>query len=128
MEVLNFTWEALSDPIPLSIFAMIIMQLVGKQIIELLREGVIRLAGLFTKKPQADIAVEWTQRGFVINLATIGICLVVSLAHVGPELTDKQAIVNSVIAGILASGDYEWIKNVFGAARETVRTAGFKWW
>lgn len=98
-DLLNLTWESLSNPIALAVVVVLLMQLFGKKIIVL-------LVGLLPEKAREQL------RSITINAITWGLCYVMAVLHIGVQFSAGDAFVVSLQAVALATGMYQGGKSI----------------
>ena len=97
--LLNLTWESLSQPFPLSLIVVLLMQLLGKRLIDL-------LIGLLSEEWQEKL------RSVTINLVTWGLCYLIAALHIGVEFVAGDAFVVSLQAVALSTGEFQIGKSI----------------
>lgn len=99
VDLLSLTWESLSNPVPLSLIALLLMQLFGKKLIDL-------LMGFLPEKRRIQL------RSLVINVVTWGFCYLIAALHIDVQFLGGDAFVVSLQAVALATGMYQGGKSV----------------
>ena len=120
MPTIEITWETLTSPPVLGTVMMFFMQFIGKGLIELLLCLVLRLV---FKMTSAEVdAFPGRSPIYFTAMLLLGFALL-SLRgiEVGP------AILTSMVAMFMASGEYEMIKSGFRAAGSKIVPLGYKW-
>ncbi len=120
MKIAEITWETLTRPEVLGTLMMFFMQFIGKGFIELMLCLVLRLV---FKMTNAEVEA-WPGRSpiYFSAMLLLGFALL-SLRgiEVGP------ALLTSMVAMFLASGEYEMVKSGFRAAGSKIVPLGYKW-
>jgi len=105
----------------LSIVLVIIMQMFGKRLVLGFKGLIVWLVEQIAERtvPVGDAnAVE--VQDMLTNLATFGIGLAITMSLRNETYTAGDALLNALFASLLASGVYEYVKNV-------IATKGYKW-
>ena len=97
--LLSIMWSNLNDPIPLSIIVVLLMQLFGKKLIDL-------LIGLLSEDRREKF------RSLAINGITWGICYLIVALHKGVQCSAGDAFVVSLQAVALSTGIYQGGKSI----------------
>jgi len=104
-DLLSITWQSLCSPIPLALIVVLLMQLFGKKLIDL-------LVDLLPEKRKEQL------RSLIINLVTWGLCYLIAALHIntlnpdGELVTSGMAFVVSLQAVTLSTGIYQGGKSV----------------
>ena len=98
-DLLSLTWESLCNPIPLALVVVLLMQLFGKKLIDL-------ILGLLS-----DVRKEQL-RSLVINIITWGISYLIAMLHICAEFSTGDAFVVSLQAVALSTGIYQGGKSI----------------
>jgi hypothetical protein len=126
MDITQLTWEALKEAIPLSVFLMLFMTVLGKLLIDAVHDI---FWPLFHRKVVNPTGFEWRKvnggakpadydfRSIVVNVITFGIGLLVTALHVALDFSWGNAVVNALVATGLAVGEFEGVKNTIKALR-----------
>ena len=101
-DLLSLTWESLSSPVPLALIVVLLMQLFGKKLIDL-------LGGLLAPEREE----QW--RSLVINLVTWGLCYLIAALHIDVQFLAGDAFVVSLQAVALSTGIYQGGKSIVKA-------------
>jgi len=121
--LIDGAWESLRQPLILGAFLMVIMQLFGRGIINMLRYIFVHY---ILKKESEDILDEWNVRGLATNLMTFGLGLFISYSFIGEGFSTGQAWYVAVVATAASIGSYEVIKNMLKPVGLTL-PQGYKW-
>lgn len=121
--LLTGTWDMLREPLYLGLFLALVMQLVGRSLIEGVR---LLVAVYLMKQPEATVADEWTLRPLFTNLVAFGVGFVVTRSFVGEAFTGGQALYVAVLSAAAATQSYEFLKNLL-APFGIVLPSGYKW-
>jgi len=126
MDITQLTWEALREAIPLSVFLVLFMSILGKPIIDALHDllwplfhrGAVGVTGYKWRSVNGDPPPDdWDFRSIIINVVTFAIGLLIAGLHVALDFSWGNAVVNALVATGLAVGEYEAVKNVVKAVR-----------
>ena len=98
-DLLSITWQSLCSPVPLALIVVLLMQLFGKKLIDL-------LGGLLAPEREE----QW--RSLIINLVTWGVCYLIAALHIGVQFLAGDAFVVSLQAVALSTGIYQGGKSV----------------
>ena len=98
-DLLNVTWQSLSDPVPLALVVILLMQLFGKKLIDL-------LLGLLSEERREQL------RSLAINLVTWGLCYFIAALHIDVQFLAGDAFVVSLQAVALSTGMYQGVKSI----------------
>ncbi len=120
MKIAEITWETIMSPPILGTVMMLFMQFVGKGLIELILCLVLRLVFNMTDA-EVDAFPGRSPIYFTVMLLLGFALLSMRGLETGP------AILTSMLAMFLASGEYEMIKSGFRAAGSKVVPLGYKW-
>ena len=101
-DLLNVTWQSLSQPVPLALIVVLLMQLFGKKLIDL-------LGGLLAPEREEQL------RSLVINLVTWGLCYLIAVLHIDVQFLAGDAFVVSLQAVALSTGVYQGGKSIVKA-------------
>jgi hypothetical protein len=109
MDLSTITWDILGQAAPLAIALAAFMQFMGKDAVDMLREGVLCLIALI-KHQSPNIPAQWGRRGWFYNLATLLLGLAVaSFFHRGEPFLASFWV--AAQAAMLSIGGYELVKN-----------------
>ena len=98
-DLLNLTWQSLNNPVPLAIVVVLLMQLFGKKLVDLLME-------LLPEKQREQL------RSLAINAITWGLCYLITTLHISAEFVAGDAFVVSLQAVALSTGMYQGGKSI----------------
>ena len=98
-DLLSLTWESLSQPVPLALIVVLLMQLFGKKLIDL-------LIGLLPEDCREKF------RSLAINGITWGICYLIAALHKGIQFSAGDAFVVSLQAVALSTSMYQGVKSI----------------
>ena len=101
-DLLSLTWKSLSQPIPLALIVILLMQLFGKKLIDL-------LIGLLPEDRREKF------RSLTINLVTWGLCYLIAALHIDVQFLAGDAFVVSLQAVALSTGIYQGGKSIVKA-------------
>jgi len=99
MDLLSLTWESLVESTPLAVIVVLVMQLFGKRLLDL-------LVALLPEEHRE----QW--RSIIINVTTWGLCYLIVALHIDENLSAGNALVVSLQAAALATGIYQTGKSV----------------
>ena len=99
MDILELTWDSLASPIPLALVVVLLMQLFGKKLIDL-------LVSLLPSERVEQL------RSLVINFVTWGICYLIATLHIDVQCLAGDAFVVSLQAVALSTGIYQGGKSI----------------
>lgn len=119
MSIETLTWENLGQVAVLGSILALFMQLIGKGLIELLLCLILR--GLF--KMSNEQAKAWPGRSpiYFAFMLTVGFLLLLWRG-----LEPGPALITSVVAMFIASGEYEALKSTFRASGKKIVPFGYK--
>jgi len=119
--LLEVSVDMLRNPLWLSLIVAVIMQLFGKTIIEVLLMVAVFIGEKIIKTEGVNVSESvMLFKGTCTNVASVGVGLAISSGLVNDTYTLAEAALAALIAGFLASGGYEFVKNSF-------KTLGYKW-
>ena len=101
-DLLSLTWESLSQPVPLALIVVLLMQLFGKKLIDL-------LVDLLPDEHKEQL------RSLIINLVTWGLCYFIAALHIDVQFLAGDAFVVSLQAVVLSTGIYQGGKSIVKA-------------
>ena len=98
-DLLSLTWESLSQPVPLALIVVLLMQLFGKKLIDL-------LGGLLAPEREEQL------RSLIINFVTWGLCYFIAALHIDVQFLTGDAFVVSLQAVVLSTSAYQGGKSI----------------
>ena len=116
----QLTWESLREFYWLAMFLMILMQVVGVKIVDILVRLVAEVVESSRMKVPIDKEALKETRDFAITCVILGIGFAITMSLRTDTYTVGNALITALLASALASGGYEGLKNIMSLA-------GYKW-
>lgn len=126
-DLLKITWTSLSNPVSLAAFTILFMQIIGKNIVELLRAGILKYILKREVEPVIDGAEDWSLRSILFNMMALSFTTVVAVLQVSETFVRGDAFVLAIVSTAFAISGYEVVKNVLKVGGVQLITQGYKW-